>query len=175
MAPSSIGRVGEYAAMRTRPFDQFNLQQNDKLRWLAVIDKFAKGQAQKRAEREAEDSGGGGIGALLGMLGSVVLSPFTAGASLAWLPAATAAGGAIGTAVDPPGGPAGARRNQAYQTAASVASPFVGATSAGFMSPNPSPHNMPNPTFWDSFSNQLESYGVLGAQNRGLTELGWDP
>ncbi len=120
------------------------------------------GTDRKRAEREAEDSGGGGLGALLGMLGSVVLSPFTAGASLAWLPATTAAGGAIGTAVDPPGGPAGARRNQAYQTAASVASPFVGATAAGFMNPNPSPHNMPNPTFWDSFSSQLESYGVLG-------------
>lgn len=63
---------------------------------------FAENQKAKREAREAAKHGSGGaIGAGAGAALAVALAPVTGGASLAFLPALTAGGAAIGEAVDP--------------------------------------------------------------------------
>jgi len=63
---------------------------------------------QKKAAAKKKRAGaGGGIGAGIGAAAAVVAAPFTGGASLALLPALTAAGQAVGTAAAGGGGGAG--------------------------------------------------------------------
>lgn len=56
-------------------------------------------EAQKKAQKKAKKKSSG-IGGLLGTVGSLVAAPFTGGASLAYLPAAAAAGGVVDSAIN---------------------------------------------------------------------------
>lgn len=98
------------------------------------------------------DEGGGATGAGIGAAIPLILAPFTGGASLAFLPAATAAGGAIGTAVDKPSGPDAAAASRQKQSAISMISPFIGGAAMGFQ----------------GMVNRPESTGAMGAFGEGF-------
>lgn len=88
-----IGTMGESAA-------QFSPGQAQLLqRLIGSSQGMTSAEAQKKAQKEAEKKKGKGIGAMLGTVGSLAAAPFTGGASLAYLPMATAAGGAIDSAM----------------------------------------------------------------------------
>ncbi len=64
------------------------------------LSRARQSKAQEDAAKGAGGGGGGAIGAGIGAAGAVIAAPFTAGASLAFLPALTAAGGAAGGIYD---------------------------------------------------------------------------
>lgn len=100
----------------------FELKEERNRRNMASAQSLAGGMFGKSTEY---DEGGGAKGAGIGAAIPLILAPFTGGASLAFLPAATAAGGAIGAAVDKPSGPGAAAASRQKQGAISMAAPFA--------------------------------------------------
>jgi len=80
---------------------------DDRQRMIASLLELRAYRERQRAAEAAEGGSGGAIGAGIGMAAAIVAAPFTAGASLALIPAAAAVGGGIGNAIDPArgGGP----------------------------------------------------------------------
>jgi len=65
---------------------------------LAQLDRIRRERMAKKAEAKAERAEkGGSIGSMVGTAAAVVAAPFTGGASLALIPAASQIGGGIGT------------------------------------------------------------------------------
>lgn len=96
-------------------------------------------EAQKKAEKKAKKKSSG-LGSILGAGASIAAAPFTGGASLAYLPAAMSAGGAIDSAVS--GDIGGAVAN----TANAVGSPFgVGSSYSAGPLPRATTPTAPSP------------------------------
>lgn len=122
----ALARLAQSSSTTGRGLLGRNLEsmQRTKERRRAIFDNMFA-DWKRRKDTPAYDEGGGATGAGIGAAIPLIAAPFTGGASLAFLPAATAAGGAIGTAVDKPSGPGAAAASRQKQGAISMAAPFA--------------------------------------------------
>lgn len=133
---------------------------------------FLSRREREREERKRqEEAGGGPLGAAAGGLGGALLGGLLAaptggmsvlaGAALGGS-VGSQAGGAIGTGISPPGGPAGAARNQAWQQGIGTVAD-LGMTAATWRDMQ-APHEAPGtaPSFLETYAAQQGRGGLGG-------------